>query len=76
MAKIKPPKIETKPFSVLDGDVDDDKKQLVLKAAQTLKRGVKSMMTRDKTLTITPKKSSTKSLNRSHQKPTLQLLSQ
>jgi hypothetical protein len=42
-------------------------------------RGVKSMMTRDKTLTITPKKSSSKSLtsaSRGQPKPTLQLLSQ
>ena len=63
-------------FRVLDGETDEDKKQMVLKAAQTLMRGVRSMMTRDKTLTITPKKSSTKSLTRSQPKPTLQLLSQ
>ena len=65
---------------VLDSDVDEDKKQMVLKAAHSLMKGVRSMMTRDKTLTITPKKNSSKSLSSvglaRNQKPTLQLLSQ
>lgn len=63
----------------IDGDVDEDKKQLVIKAAHTLMKGVRSMMSRDKTLTITPKKASSKSLSSVSltrgQKPTLQLLS-
>ena len=63
-----------------DAAADEDKRQLVLKAAHSLMKGVRSMMSRDKTLTITPKKASSKSLSSvglvRNQKPTWQLLSQ